>query len=187
MPLMDLCMICRKPVLDYKPERCCDGVMCGCQGQPTNPCVCSAACSDAVFNFIGMDPEARRIAAGIERWQPPRRIQLSRKRGWRMPPNTSKVDRTTIYGNPYQGGDVGGDRNYLANLHREYLKRDMPEVHESRARAVVELAGKNLACWCPLCPKHKDGRPYNEPCKDCGGCHADNWLDVANGGSGNAG
>lgn len=31
----------------------------------------------------------------------PRRVQLSRAKGWRMPPNTVKVDRTTKWGNPF--------------------------------------------------------------------------------------
>jgi hypothetical protein len=31
----------------------------------------------------------------------PERIQLQRTKGWRMPPNTVKVDRTTIWGNPF--------------------------------------------------------------------------------------
>lgn len=30
----------------------------------------------------------------------PHRVQLSRKKGWRMPPNTVKVDRSTRWGNP---------------------------------------------------------------------------------------
>ena len=30
----------------------------------------------------------------------PRRVQLSRKKGWRMPENTVKVDRSTKWGNP---------------------------------------------------------------------------------------
>lgn len=29
------------------------------------------------------------------------RIQLKRTKGWRMPPDTVKVDRSTIYGNPF--------------------------------------------------------------------------------------
>ncbi|TIX70019.1 MAG: DUF4326 domain-containing protein [Mesorhizobium sp.] len=32
---------------------------------------------------------------------PPVRIQLSRAKGWRIPPNTVKVDRTTKWGNPF--------------------------------------------------------------------------------------
>ena len=31
----------------------------------------------------------------------PVRVQLSRAKGWRMPPNTVKVDRTTKWGNPF--------------------------------------------------------------------------------------
>jgi hypothetical protein len=31
----------------------------------------------------------------------PQRIRLSRQKGWRMPPNTVKVDRTTRWGNPF--------------------------------------------------------------------------------------
>jgi hypothetical protein len=42
------------------------------------------------------------------------------------------------------------------------------------------LRGANLACFCPLCPKHQDGRPWNEPCPDCPPCHADVLLEIAN-------
>ena len=31
----------------------------------------------------------------------PVRVQLSRRKGWTMPPNTVKVDRSTLYGNDY--------------------------------------------------------------------------------------
>ena len=31
----------------------------------------------------------------------PLRIQLSRQRGWRMPSNTTKVDRSMKWGNPF--------------------------------------------------------------------------------------
>lgn len=37
----------------------------------------------------------------------PQRIQLSRKKGWRMPPNTLKVDRTSKWGNPFVVGVHG--------------------------------------------------------------------------------
>ena len=37
----------------------------------------------------------------------PERIQLKRSKGWRMPPNTVKVDRTTRWGNPYRVGMPG--------------------------------------------------------------------------------
>lgn len=38
----------------------------------------------------------------------PVRIQLSRAKGWRMPPNTVKVDRRTIWGNPWGVGPTRG-------------------------------------------------------------------------------
>lgn len=33
------------------------------------------------------------------------RVQLKRTKGWRMPENTVKVDRTTRFGNPWKVGD----------------------------------------------------------------------------------
>lgn len=36
----------------------------------------------------------------------PERIQLSRRKGWKMPPNTVKVDRSTPWGNPFAVGEV---------------------------------------------------------------------------------
>jgi len=35
----------------------------------------------------------------------PKRVQLSRAKGWRMPENTLKVDRTTRYGNPFRDSE----------------------------------------------------------------------------------
>ena len=96
----------------------------------------------------------------------PRRVQLRRSKGWRMPPNTVKVDRTTRYGNPYQAGQDGdGDRAHLVGLYRDYLAR--PEQADLVAHIRTSLAGKNLACWCPL-----DGP-----------CHADVLLEIANEGA----
>lgn len=63
---MDKCLICTKPVEDYDPRMCCSGQECGCMGQPTEPCCCSAECESAVYDHIGLTMDARRIAAGIE-------------------------------------------------------------------------------------------------------------------------
>src|SRR5215510_2957974 len=40
----------------------------------------------------------------------PRRLQLQRSKGWRMPANTVKVDRSTLFGNPFLASDYGSDR-----------------------------------------------------------------------------
>jgi hypothetical protein len=46
--------------------------------------------------------------------------------------------------------------------------------------AQKELRGKNLACWCPLCERHKEGRPLGVSCPDCQPCHVDELLELAN-------
>jgi hypothetical protein len=94
----------------------------------------------------------------------PKRIQLSRAKGRRMPKNTVKVDRTTEWGNPYVGGAhlTPEQRVYVVGLFRDYLGR--PEQTATVANIRTELRGKNLACWCPL----------DQP------CHADVLLELAN-------
>ena len=101
----------------------------------------------------------------------PERIQLQRTKGWRMPPNTVKVDRTTKWGNPFVVGKPGGaytakviDRRHAWQLYRS-VAADNPELV---AAARAELRGKNLACWCS-----KDD-PYEDV------CHAAILLEIAN-------
>jgi hypothetical protein len=105
----------------------------------------------------------------------PRRVQLRRVKRWRMPANTVKVDRTTLFGNPFSVKEHGHDR--AVALHRAWLTgtsigKELPELLQRR-RAVLEalpaLRGKNLACWCPL-PGH--GEPDI--------CHAALLLELAN-------
>ncbi len=43
-----------------------------------------------------------------------------------------------------------------------------------------ELKGKDLCCWCKLCPAHADGKPLGVECPDCAPCHADVLLEVSN-------
>ena len=59
------CMICQKPIPDFKPEYCCDGVDCGCMGMPIYPCVCSDKCYEALMKGIGKPYDERRKDAGI--------------------------------------------------------------------------------------------------------------------------
>jgi hypothetical protein len=98
----------------------------------------------------------------------PRRIQLRRTKGWRLPPGAVKVDRATRWGNPHPVGEpcrhCAGrvhDRDQAIALYREHLAAH-PELVEAARR---DLAGKVLACWCRL----------DQP------CHADVLLEVANG------
>lgn len=95
----------------------------------------------------------------------PVRIQLSRRKGWCMPPNTVKVDRTTKWGNHYRpGGPVWREKGFgkvrdAAEAVDLFRRLTVPHMSD-----VAQLRGKNLACWC------KPGEP----------CHADVLLEFAN-------
>lgn len=105
----------------------------------------------------------------------PERVQLSRKKGWRMPANTVSVARPSPLGNPFVVGK-DGTREECVYLYRHLLSGRAclskgPSVAEQllhRNAAYDErerLRGKNLACWCRL---------------DGGACHADVLLELAN-------
>lgn len=110
----------------------------------------------------------------------PKRIQRKRTKGWRMPAGVVYVGRGSTWGNPWRVGDeavVTWPFPYPVNGHQEsrqvpitavlavelYRIAYTPSADEIRAR----LAGKDLACWCPL----------DQP------CHADVLLEIANGGT----
>ncbi|MGX9346625.1 DUF4326 domain-containing protein [Microbacterium sp. KNMS] len=97
----------------------------------------------------------------------PQRVQLSRRKGWRKPENTVVVARPSRWGNPWIILLPGG-RALAVQRFREMFTTDR-EAHEAFRYPNVEdiqaeLAGKNLACWCPL----------DQP------CHADVLLELAN-------
>lgn len=109
----------------------------------------------------------------------PVRVQLSRAKGWRMPPDTVKVDRSTRWGNPHNWADwlaawrseLPGHGATSGEVGRDDWCRDraVQAFREDIAEGVIawpfqELRGKNLACWCKL------GSP----------CHADALLKLAN-------
>lgn len=106
----------------------------------------------------------------------PRRIRLSRAKGWRMPENTVKVARPTMWGNPFK---IGGFRCTGAGV--DYQQEPVSDAATAvrffrDALAIADrnfqnneairrrLSGKNLACWCAL----------DQP------CHADVLLEIAN-------
>jgi hypothetical protein len=60
------CFICQKPVPDYRPQFCCNGIDCGCMGLPIEPCVCSDNCYVALMSGIGKPYNERREDAGID-------------------------------------------------------------------------------------------------------------------------
>jgi hypothetical protein len=102
----------------------------------------------------------------------PERVQLSRRKGWRMPPNTVKVDRSTKWGNHIVIGEPRGigHRPWTAEDAVDQFRADtMSAIDHDRPDGsepldLSPLRGKNLACWCPL----------DAP------CHADVLLELAN-------
>ena len=98
----------------------------------------------------------------------PIRVQMSCKKGYKMPPNTVSVAQPSKWGNPFLVGESGTPSEcvakyarYLRDVARFPLDRwNRDQLNES----LVELRGKNLACWCKV----------TDP------CHADVLLELAN-------
>lgn len=110
----------------------------------------------------------------------PIRVQLSRKKGFRLPPNTVKVSRPSKWGNRYIIGGyptlhVDGechdvpDAATAVRLFREEVEYWMKERPDLMNGIYEPLRGKNLACWCPL---PKPGEPDI--------CHAAVLLELSN-------
>src|SRR3546814_15604208 len=74
----------------------------------------------------------------------PRRVQLSRRKGWRMPENTVSVARPTKWGNPYSIEEYGRKRAILN------YRTDLEGLIAIGTIDLEPLRGKNWACWCPL-------------------------------------
>ena len=118
----------------------------------------------------------------------PKRIQRKRTKGWRMPEGAVYVGRPSRWGNPI---DWTGYPTLTRPTPPDYEDEPTRIPDETRRRWAVidfedaltrtgfglrlpypdpetiraELAGRDLACWCPLA----------QP------CHADVLLEIANG------
>lgn len=108
----------------------------------------------------------------------PERVQMTRHRPWRPEhPDAVIVDRRTRWGNPFRAPDWQDRamaRSWAVEQFRAWLRaRNTGALTPVEARITYpdpgqvrgELAGRDLACWCPL------GQP----------CHADVLLAVAAG------
>lgn len=122
----------------------------------------------------------------------PTRVQLRRTKGWRLPANTRKVDRSTAFGNPFVCTPHGCTRKpcdcceayrCCVDVFREWVASGVERrpsctgsfsagldalagypARTALVERLPELRGKNLACWCAL----------DAP------CHADVLLELAN-------
>jgi Domain of unknown function (DUF4326) len=114
----------------------------------------------------------------------PYRFQLSRAKGWRMPPNSINVARPSRWGNSFLPTQVGlvfpfnGDDYPIVRLRTAPSLDLCLDLYAVRLRCLMTvdehflepLRGKNLGCWCPLQDKHGNPMP----------CHADILLRLAN-------
>lgn len=102
----------------------------------------------------------------------PKRIQLRRTAGWRLPIGAKVVTRATPWGNPFSpaAGDQNVVETYRAWLEGSVWLRDQITTGSRTfdrlwvLAHLEELRGHDLACFCdPLAA-----------------CHADVLLDLAN-------
>ena len=116
----------------------------------------------------------------------PQRIQRKRTKGWRMPEGAVYVGRGTRWGNPFRIGAPSAywtgpglrspmrpnpiplmDAEHVVGIYRNMVETNNAAFERGE---VAELAGKDLACWCPL----EDELGNRVP------CHADVLLELAN-------
>ena len=125
----------------------------------------------------------------LKNGESPVRVQRRRTKGYRLPPNTVYVGRGTKWGNPWKitphddGQATVADpvsATTFASMHaaamhavasfRWQLLNHPNVLGFTEAEVRTELAGKNLACWCPL----TDAQGNHVT------CHADVLLEIAN-------
>jgi len=117
----------------------------------------------------------------------PKRIQLSRKKGWRKPEGCIVVSRQSSWGNPFKIGgwyrrvgasycictdynvrwrETEGTEIKNAQMAKDWFQWfiGQPSMITDRNEIRRELGGHDLACWCRL----------DQP------CHADVLLEIAN-------
>lgn len=105
----------------------------------------------------------------------PERIQLSRRKGWRLQDHSRALNglparaviRPGIYGNPYRVGKHGTAAECVAKYRADIARVLSGEVnlHKVVMRQMLrDIRGKNLGCYCKI------GSP----------CHADVLLELAN-------
>ncbi|SNS43441.1 protein of unknown function [Micrococcales bacterium KH10] len=110
----------------------------------------------------------------------PKRVQMTRQRPWRADnPDAVIVARPSKWGNPWRVWRDARRGRWVCKADHNASYELFITKDEATAAAVehfrhwvwrldvTELAGKDLACWCPLDQS----------------CHADVLLEIANGGA----
>lgn len=115
----------------------------------------------------------------------PLRLQRKRTKGFKLvSPNglpNVMCTRPGPWGNPFKVGQPGIPTAIEAiERYRDVLTA--PECRLITLRDLRPLKGKNLVCYCKLCPKHVNGKPLDETCPDCAPCHVDVLGELLGGG-----
>ncbi len=126
----------------------------------------------------------------------PQRIQISRAKGWRKPPNTVVVSRPSKWGNPFKIGIYAmiGDYDrkavhkfiYIVTPFKDVAEREpgrftLIDSQETAVRFFRRLCEKTN--WCKLNPRiisQLRGKNLACWCKQGTPCHADVLLELAN-------
>lgn len=115
------------------------------------------------WNALVRDETAEREQSPNTNFSQPRRIQLSRKKGYRKPDHAVTVTRPGKYGNPYRVGRDGTPEECVEAF-AQMMKQELAAGSLKFRVMMAELRGKDLACFCAL----------DAP------CHADVLLRLAN-------
>ena len=135
----------------------------------------------------------------------PKRIQRSRAKGWRMPPNTVAVSRPTKWGSPFDfrasdhcwtalafgcRGDAKGRQEASVKAFRQWVDDPQGRVAEWEVGVVMEAAGKKVdispRVTVGAAPTHDEiraelrGKNLACWCALDMPCHADVLLEIAN-------
>ena len=114
---------------------------------------------------------------------PPRRIQLSRRKGARLPDGAIYAARPSVLGNPFRSDRFGHAR--AVGLHRAWLAGRLGErtlrslgfnenervalerMRQRALRRIAEIGGQDVGCFCPLTSRW---------------CHVNTVIKLANAG-----
>lgn len=104
----------------------------------------------------------------------PKRIRLSRRKGWRLPEGAVNVARPGKWGNPFVVGKDGTRLQCVlmfailadgfVDLGGRLSVEEQITLYRRLRRSLGDLKGRDLACWCP----------------EGAHCHADVLLFLAN-------
>ena len=91
------------------------------------------------------------------------RVQRTRTKGTKLPPNTLCVTRGTLFGNPFKKKFAREGNQRVVQEFREWIHQpQQAKLRKDFIWACENMNVEHIACWCNLIDE----------------CHADVWLEV---------